>query len=72
MTAAEFREALDRLGWSQSEAGRRLGVVLQTGPRAGQPNRPRIGAWYHGRRPVPTSVAAHLRTHLTMWERSDD
>lgn len=55
MSPEEFRAALKELGWSQAEAARQLG----------QP-RSRINDWWHGRRKITRSPAAHLRTHLEL------
>lgn len=53
MTARQFKKQLEELGWSMAEAARELGV------KAGKS---RTGEWSRGVRPVPPSVAAHLRT----------
>lgn len=56
MTAAAFRAALARLGWTQSTASARLGVA----------NRQRVSEWARGKRAVPGYVAAAVRAHLEL------
>lgn len=56
MTAAAFRAALDRLGWTQKEAAHRLGVC----------NPQRMSEWCLGKRPIPTYILAHVNTHLRL------
>jgi DNA-binding transcriptional regulator YdaS (Cro superfamily) len=46
MTGAELNDALDAIGWSQSELARRLGVI-----------KPRVQTWVSGRVTVPQEVA---------------
>lgn len=53
MTPAAFRTALDRLGLTQSEAARRLGVDPRT-----------VRRWIAGDRKIPGPVAVLLRTWL--------
>lgn len=53
MTARQFRLQIQKLGWSQSEAAKELGV------RAGKP---RINEWMHGKREIPPYIAAHMQT----------
>ena len=47
MTPAEFRAALTRLGLSQAEAARRIGVTSMA-----------VAHWLAGRRPVPGYAVA--------------
>lgn len=53
MTARQFKKQLERFGWSMAEAARKLGV------KAGKS---RTGEWARGVRPVPPSVAVHMKT----------
>jgi DNA-binding transcriptional regulator YiaG len=50
MTAAQYKETLDKLRLSQSEAARFLGVAVSTSHR-----------WAKGTAPVPKAVALCLR-----------
>jgi len=50
MTAAEYRETLDSIGWSAREVARRLGVSAASAQR-----------WRLGRAPVPAAIATWLR-----------
>jgi len=50
MTHRQLRAALKRLGWSQLEAARRLGVAPRT-----------MRYWIAGERRIPESVALLLR-----------
>lgn len=61
MTAADFRAAIARLGWSQAETARRLGL-------AGQPYVSRL---CRGTRAVPSYVAVSLRAQLRLHEQDD-
>lgn len=54
MTPAQFRQALKRLGLSQSEAARRLYVAIPT-----------VQRWVSGKRRIPGPVIACLES----WER---
>jgi len=54
MTAAEFTGALERLGWSTSEAAKRLASA----PRS-------VRQWKAGSRKVSGPVVALLQGHLT-------
>lgn len=49
MSAAEFLEALDRLGWKQSDFCRKTGVSKNTPSR-----------WANGATPIPVWVPAYL------------
>jgi transcriptional regulator with XRE-family HTH domain len=56
VTPADFRAALGRLGWTQTEAAKRLGVSGQ----------PRISRWARGVRPVPPYIVKSVRAHLEL------
>jgi transcriptional regulator with XRE-family HTH domain len=51
MTPADFRAALTRLGLSQAEAARRIGVTSMA-----------VAHWLAGRRPVPKYAVALLNS----------
>jgi transcriptional regulator with XRE-family HTH domain len=53
MTQRQLRAALKRLGWSQLEGARRLGVAPRT-----------MRYWVAGERRIPESVALLLRTWI--------
>ena len=53
MTGDEFRQALDGLGWKQSDFCRKSGVTKQTPSR-----------WANGQTPVPAWVPAYLGAML--------
>lgn len=53
MTGAEFLQSLNDLGWRQVDFAARTGVAPDS-----------VNRWIHGRQPVPTWAAAHLRLLL--------
>lgn len=55
MTPADLREALDRLGITQSEAARRMYV-----------HRLKVWRWYHG----VTRIPGEIKALLECWEKS--
>lgn len=55
MSAKQFRDALDALGWSQSEFSRRVGLHRNT-----------VNHFCKGRFPVPKLVAEYLKVMVTM------
>lgn len=57
MTAAELRQSLDVLGWSQAELARRLKLHQNT-----------VSKWMTGRAKVPGPVAAYVVIRLKLKE----
>lgn len=69
MTGDQFAQALDDLGWTQTEFARRTGTSPDT-----------INRWCNGRQPIPTWAQRHVelllaaaefhRQHIEPWPRT--